>query len=266
MRGTGVAKDIRLVVRRQLGLQHGLEGIGPTLDACTVDINPCPAPFEANSHGNLLFAGEEHFHAVRIAVAGFPRQGAIANSFRGKDARALHFHRTRLIGLIGPLGNVEMVRAPARHEADRVIVDVMPHRVQQAFGLIWLDGRRAEPQIVVEAFRQRLGRDDRPGAVGRYSDLDSAQVADLALLNHLDGQAEDRIVALLVADLKHAFVFADRLDHGLAFSNGSREGFFAIDVLLGPGCSQGMQPVPVFGRGNEHGVDVRSRKRSRKSL
>ena len=126
----------------------------------------------------------------------------------------------------------------------------------EALGLIRGQQRRAQPEIVVGALGNRLRIDHRPNAVARVADLDRVQLAEFALLRQLDGDAEIGIAPLLLADLGHAAVLPHRLDESLPFGDGPRHGLLDVDVLLCLGGGDAVQGVPVFRRGNEHGIDV----------
>jgi hypothetical protein len=52
---------------------------------------------------------------------------------------------------------------------------------------------------------------------------------------------------------------ADRLDHRAALGHRQRQGLFAIHILAGLGRGNGHESVPVLGRGDVDGVDVRPR-------
>ena len=59
--------------------------------------------------------------------------------------------------------------------------------------------------------------------------------------------------------MENASVFPDGGDEGGGLEDGVGEGFFAVDVLAGGGGGHGDEGVPVVGRGDDDGIDVRAR-------
>ncbi len=63
--------------------------------------------------------------------------------------------------------------------------------------------------------------------------------------------------SLLRAELEDPLILVDLATEDPALLHGQTQRLLAIDVLLVPHCSQGSQDVPVVGRGDVAGVDVR---------
>ena len=66
----------------------------------------------------------------------------------------------------------------------------------------------------------------------RQTDGDLLELADASVAHQFAGQAEPPVAALLGAGLEHDLVVAHGLDQPLAFVDGQRQRFLAVDVLL----------------------------------
>jgi len=140
-----------------------------------------------------------------------------------------------------------------------VVEDVAP-AVEAAFDVIRGLGGRAEPEVVVETFRNGLRLPARFRAwktVGCRGRPHAADLADPPVAHQLARPAHTRTGAELGAGLEHAVVLADRLDHLASLVDGQRQGFLAIDILARLHGRDGNQGVPVIGDDDRHGVDVR---------
>lgn len=127
-------------------------------------------------------------------------------------------------------------------------------------GVVWADGCGAEPLVPIEAGFGGFFWQVTPGGGDADADVDAEERADAALAYEVNGLAEAAVVfgALLAAGLKDDAVLADRFDGEAAFGEGERERFFAVDVFLRRGGIEDHVDVPVVGRGDDDGVDIRA--------
>ena len=115
---------------------------------------------------------------------------------------------------------------------------------------------RAFPEIPVEPFGNLAGLEGAADRVVADAGLGRVDLADASVANQLAGQPVAIVGALLAAGLEDAVVFSGRLDHRLAFLDGQRQRFFAVDVTAGLHRGDRGQRVPVVDRADRDGVQV----------
>ena len=159
------------------------------------------------------------------------------------------------------LHRVQVVLAHVAQPA-AVIIPVAAEGAVGAVLVVGLEGRRTEPQVIVESLRNRFGLEvgqPAPEELERESlplaDHRAQRPAEQPVFDHLfDGLdlGAESVEAALEAEPgvepENAPVGFDRLHHALALSDGAGHRFLAPDVLARLGGHFGDQAVPV-GRG-----------------
>ena len=86
--------------------------------------------------------------------------------------------------------------------------------------------------------------------------MDRLKLAKFAAVGQLAGEGEVGEIAALRAGLEDAARAPHCVAKGQTLGDRLRAGFFAIDILAGPGRKTGRRRVPVWTRGDQHGIDV----------
>ena len=120
-------------------------------------------------------------------------------------------------------------------------------------------GRRAEPHIPVEAGRYGLLRKIEHLARSVPVAVDVLQRPDPADLNEVTGGREVVYGALLEAPLEDPVMAAEGIDHDPRFVNREGHGLLAVDVLPGLCGHRRDDRMPSVPRGDQDGIDVRTR-------
>lgn len=173
-----------------------------------------------------------------------------------KEFAAGRGHRLRRIDAHGHVDNVHQVDAPIRH-ASAAVGEKRAPVAQEMRGIERNAGRRAEPEIVIEAGgRIGIGRGAEP--FGRFRcvnpGLHVVDFAKLAGAYDLGGALEVGTRPLLQAHLHDAIVAPRGFHHQTSFAHHVGDGLFHVDVF--PGLAGGDHDVrmPMIGRGDDHRV------------
>ena len=99
--------------------------------SAAVDPDPAVRTFERDPvpHAGELrpAAGEEQLDAVGVLHPRVPAERVVAEGVAVRELRgAFDFHRPGQFRAVAPLGDVDVVNAPARHVAQRVVADMEP--------------------------------------------------------------------------------------------------------------------------------------------
>ena len=121
-------------------------------------------------------------------------------------------------------------------------------------------GRRAEPHIPVEAGRWSLRWKIEGLAGSEPVAVDVLQRPDPAVLNEAAGGGEVVDGALLEAPLENPIMATEGIDHDPRFVNRQGNGLLAVDVLTGLCGHRRDDRMPSVSRGNQDGIDIRTRK------
>ena len=155
-------------------------------------------------------------------------------------------------GMYGVAGEV----AAAEISAEVPGHDVRGPAVRMKTAVVRAPGRRAEPEVPIQAFGHRLGRQTDVAARARMIDVDDAYFPDRTSAHQVAGLMKLGGGTLLQAALEHPTVASDRVDHGPRLADGQRDGFLAVDVLAGLGRHDRGQGVPAVAGCDKDGVDV----------
>lgn len=172
------------------------------------------------------------------------------------------FHGTGMIHAERILDDIEMVRTPVAVFAATVVKEAAPAAAVVAFNaqrVIGAPRRGPKPTIIVEISRDGFFGQLWRGGKFTEARTDQLDVADPTIAHDLGGFAEGFIGALLRAGLENSAVVPRRLDEYAALTDGERLRFFAVNVFAGFHRSIGHGSVPVVGRADKHGVDIRAR-------
>ena len=155
-------------------------------------------------------------------------------------------------------------------ESAAVVVPVAAERGVHAVFVVGFVGRRAEPHVVVQLFRDGLGLEvllphpeefpgESRGSGDGHLEGPSQQAAVDEFLERFDRRAQS-VEGVLEAEpgvqAEDASVLPDGLHHALALADGARHRLLAPDVLAGLGCLDGHDAVPVGRGGDVYDVDV----------
>ena len=176
------------------------------------------------------------------------------------------FDGTGIFEVEGPGGDIDVVGAPVGHFSARVFVPpaefVVAARVAVAatggFEAVVCEWGLSEPHIPVEFFGDFGDGDFAAGGCTSDGAGDGFQFADASFADHGNSveEAERHFGALLGADLEDAFGFFQHFADLLAFVDGEREWFFAVDIFAGAECFDGDFGVPVIGCDDGDDVDI----------
>src|ERR1700722_3084212 len=225
-------------------------------DFIAVDPNPAvgAGEFDAVALAVLVDDGPERtvihggFDNLRHTVRPIERRfklagcGVTVGKGRGDDPG---FDADRAVQTDAPAGDIVMMRAPIGDGAARIGKPPAEGAVA-AFGVILRGGSLAEPEVVIEPvpdgnFLERTAANAR-----RHEDVDLLQGADAPVADEFAGEAEPFAAALLRAGLENDFIIADGFDDVMAFVNGQRQRFFAMDIFFGPRGGDVDERVPVI--------------------
>src|SRR6185437_9619738 len=122
-------------------------------------------------------------------------------------------------------------------------------------------GRGSEPEIVIEAVRNRLRLLPVAGLTiirrtARKPAYYRMQFSDAAVANNLTGLAKPYIGSLLAAALENPAARFDGVAHRAAFADGEGERFLTIDILAGPSALNHRNGMPVVRYSDQQSVDI----------
>ena len=237
--GLGEVRDPRLGVRQRRDLLLEARDVGPEA--------PEDLPLRALEERRVLVAvlPVEHDRAAVGVLHLDPPPGAAGVGVLLRTVGP-HLDRARVVLVEDVLDGVEVVH-PHVPEPAAVVVPVAAERAVDAVGVVGLEGRGAEPEVVVELGRDGLGRQARParpvglpvepgGRADRRLDRPAEQPALDGLLDRLDVRPE-AVEAVLEAepgvDPEDAAVPLDGPDDRPALGDGAGHGLLAPDVLAG---------------------------------
>ena len=200
-----------------------------------------------------------------------------------EELHLLALHRDRPRVLHRPLGDVDVVGAPAGDVAGAVVLDLEPadvlsgdirvglallvHRTPVRAQLRIAHGvaRRTEPEVEVEVLGVGRALEGRhlPLALRRVVDdaeVDARELAEAAVTHVLHALHEagtaTPVAALLRADVEHALHLPHGLHDRLALLHGKRHGLLHVDVLALVAGLHDHARVPVVLRADHHAVDA----------
>ena len=154
-------------------------------------MHPAALADEACSVADLgTLIGKDDRGGVRVFKAQFPAQHGIATATLRVVAAAFDTHRSGGVGAIAPLGDVEMMNAPAGNHAEGEVRDVL---VIVALQLVSMKGRHrcgADPALPIDKVRHRLLLPSRCGLTARDTDLNFLQLSEPAILRQFSRPAE----------------------------------------------------------------------------
>ena len=142
----------------------------------------------------------------------------------GVTPLAVTRHGAGAVHAQAPLGDVVVMGAPVGHLAAGVFVPPA-ELVMAALLDIGNVGRRAFPEVPVEAFGNGSFGERAADRIVADPGLDGVDLADPAVADELAGQAVAGVGALLAAGLEDAVILPRGLDHRLAFVDGQARGF-----------------------------------------
>ena len=160
----------------------------------------------------------------------------------------------RLVGLHGPMHDIDPVREEIGHRAAAEIPEPAP--AEEFFFAEGLIGRAAEPLLPIERCGSTTGFGPCALVVLPPVGADLRDAAEAAALNEIDGVAEVAPTALLHAALEDLFAGADGAGEDGAFFERVGDRLFEVDVFAGGEGVGGHADVPVVGRRDEDGVEL----------
>ena len=227
------------------------------------DPDPAFIPLEPHAAAVLLLIGDDHPDAVGIGVFDAEIPVHIPEAVFWKLRFALNLDRPGVLGAHAPVGDVEMVAAPAGDHAGAVVGNTEPTRpgadavlgVHACLGIRG-PGSRSEPHLVVQVLRHRHLRHRAATRVRAEPDLDRVEFPDPAVPDQFAGLSEVPFRPLLASDQKDPAVPTNRVAQYATLLNRESQRFLQEDVLAGPGRFDSRQGVPMVRRGDLHRVDV----------
>ena len=165
-----------------------------------------------------------------------------------------------------PLRDIQVMRAIGRDAAAGEIPLDVPRHGSRTPLTDWVvaavEGmvrRRAEPHIPIHPGRWSL-RWKIEGLAGSVPvAVDVLQRPDPAVLNEAAGGGEVVDRALLEAPLEDPIMATEGIDHDPRFVNREGHGLLAVDVLTGPCGHRRDDRMPSVPRGDQDGIDIRTR-------
>ncbi len=174
----------------------------------------------------------------------------------------LVFHRHGVVGLVGPLAQVDGVRSPVEQPGAGVEVVISAPAAAHVLAVVGAPGGRAEPEIPVD--HVALAGSARPAA--RRFELrridrcvQRVDLAELAALGQVDRLLEIGDAAALRAGLEDAPGGLDGVGQLLTIGDRQAAGLLAVDVLAGLRGQDRCRRVPAVAGGDQHRVDVLAR-------
>ncbi len=167
-------------------------------------------------------------------------------------------HHARRVRTRNPARDIQMVRAPIRHLAARVVPEPA-EIVDAAEGVERPLGCGTKPHLVIETAAVavcHLRRFESRKCIALHAALYAMHRPDAALLNQFHRRRVMRPGPLLAAGLHHALVFARRVQHPAPVGHGEREWLLAVHILARVAGRHGHQGVPVIGRAHNHRIDI----------
>ena len=165
-------------------------GLGFQLAA--IDVDPSFGAFEPRA---ATFT-EKHLNAIGIRVFDFRFGRCRKQPGLGEFALTPDFHRPGIVGLVAPLCDIQMVSTPVGHLSARVFQNE-PELIVTTLQMVGLPRSRPQPQVVVKAFRHRLGGPCRLTVSVIAGNADSHRVSLCVLIQRLDPYiAELHLVAM----------------------------------------------------------------------
>src|SRR5262249_12365963 len=95
--------------------------------------HPDPAAFPEELDAVGVFVADIHGRAVRITAPDVIRAVDVPEPLFRKERRGLDLHRPGKLGVHGPVGDVDMVRAPARDHPGAELLEAEPTRTAIPF-------------------------------------------------------------------------------------------------------------------------------------
>ncbi len=258
----GVCRDVqsrpRLGELFQLGPQRGRVHLDL---AAVADLHPplvADEPHRAGAEvldpaGALVEGGleevEHQLHAVGVTRGDVGRGGLVLDGHG-------------VVGLVGPLAEVNGVRAPVEQPRAGVEVVIAAPGAPDV-GLIVRPPRGgAQPEVPVDhvLLGRRLAR--QPGGLdlGRIDrGVKGVELAELAAVGQPDGRLEVRHAAPLGAGLEDAAGALHGVGQAPAGGDGQAARLFTVDVLAGLRREDRRRGVPAVAGRDEDGVDVLAR-------
>ena len=215
-------------------------------------------------------------HAPLGAVKARAHAGAVHqwDIARVNQLRALHrlgvlsrdgAHRAAVVHAQPPVDDVDHVRAPVTDHAAAVLLVVAPVREVTVYtartehGAVAAHRAGADPLVPVEARLHCLRRQVARHAGRADVDGGALDFADDAVAHQLAGHAEFSRGALHRAGLQNGLVLLHRLHHLDRLVDVVGERFLAVNILAGVHRGDGLDGMPLVGRGDAHRVDVIAR-------
>ena len=215
----------------------------------------------------VALAFEDDLTAVVVGVYDLaPDAHGVGMLLRSVD---LDLHGRGVVLAQQVLHGVHVVLSHIRESA-AVVVPVAAERGVHAVFVVGFVGRRAEPHVVVQLFRDGLGLEvllphpeefpgESRGSGDGHLEGPSQQAAVDEFLERFDRRAQS-VEGVLEAEpgvqAEDASVLPDGLHHALALADGARHRLLAPDVLAGLGRLDGHDAVPVGRGGDVYDVDV----------
>lgn len=195
----------------------------------------------------------DKFHAVTIDQA----QSTLA--FLGRN----NFHRSSLVQIHRPLGNIKMMSTHITQTAPGVLPVATPlwevtMDINRAKYLVKTPlGCRSLPHFPIDTIRPLLGRQITSHRRRSNSNLDLVHFANTTVTNALNGPAKvsAKLGTLLAANLKHNVVPSSGLNRLKCRSDGHCQRLFTVNILLRIGSHDGRHGMPMVRRADYHGVD-----------
>ena len=236
------------------------------IEAAAVHPHPAIGAHPLGAHLDVVMSvRDQHLHPVRIGGFGLVIRGGVPHiaARRELGADRPHLHRSGVVAVHSPVGDVAVVADPVEQLAAADVVVPAPVLVDSRLDII-LHRRRADPHLVVELCRWRCDLGFRTGAgeimvaAGQAHDH-MVQLPDQAVAHVFRRHAVLRLAALPAAGLPDHVVFLHGVHDRPLLRDGARQRLLAIDVLAVARGFRGHQSVPVVRDRNHDRVDVLAR-------
>ena len=221
-------------------------------------MHPAFVAFETNAVGLSTVVAEDHARAVLGEDVHSPSDRRVRQALSGEDCGAFELDRSLSKHRRTPQGAVDVVYSPRSDPADAVVVNEIP--IVAALDIVVRRrGGRPEPHLVVQPVRYRGRLGHGQAASAGHAHFDGVELSKIAVQCQLRSETEVAVRTLLCAQLEHSGVTPHRVAHRLAFVDGQRHAFLAVNILAVPHGPHRVQRVPELGRGNGHGINVVAR-------
>ena len=242
--------------------RHIFECLLGRIESASIHPHPtvCADPLGAAADV-VVAACDDHGDIVRVFQIGAVFRASIPDGVFGREfALGLDFTRSHVVEIQSPMGNISMVADPIQQLAAAGVVVPAPVHVHAGFD-IRHHFRRPNPSLVIEL----LGRGSDagflgcPGEIGMargQANFDTGDFPDQPVADNFAGFEEVLLRSLPGTGLPDALVLLNGSDDGLLLGDGSRQRFFAVNILFVVGGLGRHQGMPMIGHGQHDSVDV----------